>query len=203
LKNHYKAIIWDMGGVLLHEADPQPRLRLAKKYDLDLDALYRLVFSSESTRKATNGEISSEAHWAEIGRQLGIPEADMDEFQRIFWSGDRIDDQLITFIKDLKSDYKIGLLSNAWSDARQTFTEKFDILRLFDQSIISAEIKLAKPNPDIYKRMLEMLVVAPTEAIFVDDMQENIDAATELGITGVKFVDAEQAIAEVKAHLGW
>ena len=60
--NHYRAIIWDMGGVLLHEVDQQPRWALAEKYNLDLEQLYRLVFSSESTRKATNGEISSDEH---------------------------------------------------------------------------------------------------------------------------------------------
>mgnify|MGYP001047147050 CR=1 FL=1 len=199
--NHYRAIIWDMGGVLLHEVDQQPRWALAEKYNLDLEQLYRLVFSSESTRKATNGEISSDEHWHTIGATLGIPQEEMDDFQRVFWSGDSIDNQLISFIMKLKPDYKIGLLSNAWSDARQTFTEKFDIMRLFDQSIISAEIGLSKPDPAIYHAMLEMLGVSPSEAIFVDDLQENIDAANRLGITGVRFITADQAISEVKNHL--
>ncbi len=67
--------------------------------------------------------------------------------------------------------------------------------------IFSAEVGLAKPDRRIYELALEHLRVQPAEVFFVDDVQENVEAAQALGIAGIRFVNTEQTIADIKQYL--
>jgi putative hydrolase of the HAD superfamily len=71
----------------------------------------------------------------------------------------------------------------------------------FHVAIFSCEVGLAKPDPEIYKHILRLCSTEPEEAIFVDDFIENIEAANLLGIHGVLFKNAKQAMADVTALL--
>lgn len=196
-----KAVIWDMGGVLLREEDAGPRLKLAEKHGIDLERLYQLVFNSRSAKLAGVGAISEDEHWNIVASEAGITKESLADFRTQFWSGDRVDAVLIGFIQSLRPAYKTALLSNAWTGTRKTLDEYYNCLGIFDHVIISAEVKLAKPNPAIYWLMLNQLQVAPQEAIFVDDLIENIQAACDLGINGIQFQNTAQALAEVRALL--
>lgn len=201
LKTDIKAVIWDMGGVLLQQWNAVPRQKLAARWGIPVEQLLHLVFQSESARQAAVGSVSEEQHWEWIGQQVGVPAATMRDFQLEFWAGDRIDPDVSAFIAALKQDYQTALLSNAWTHTRKILDEYYGCLGLFHHVIISAEVLLAKPDPAIYRLMLDHLKVEPGQAIFVDDLQENIDAAQQLGIHGVRFLTAEQAIKEVRQLL--
>ena len=197
-----KAVVWDMGGVLLKEMDPRPRQELSQEFQVPLNKLYELVFQSESARKATTGAIGEGDHWKWIFQQLGLNEADQKRFYTHFWSGDGLDTQLISFIRELKPRYQTGLLSNAWSGSREALRDSYKCLDAFDAVIISSEIGLAKPDPAIYLKMLNQLGVEGNETIFVDDLTENVIAAKALGMHGIKFVSTEQAIHDVRSLIG-
>lgn len=196
-----KAIIWDMGGVLLQSVDNHPRKTLAQRYAIDLRDLCELVFDSPSARLASVGKITEDEHWENVGSAVGVNPQDLGDFQRQFWSGDRVDQVLYKFIQDLRTRYHTALLSNAWSGTRKALVEYYDCLDVFDQVVISAEVGLAKPDPAIYLEMLRRLNVKPHQAVFVDDLLENIEAANRLGIHGIRFVHTEQAIADVEKRL--
>lgn len=184
-----KAVIWDMGGVIVRTADQSSRKALAKELGIDLSELYRQVFESESGRQATLGRISEEEHWQQVGNYFGITAANLQGFQDRFWAGDRVDLELCEFIRGLKSRCLTGLLSNAWSEARQMLQNRIDLNALFDQSIFSAELGLAKPGAEIYLELIKRLGVQPAEAIFIDDFAANIEAAQQIGINGLLFTD--------------
>lgn len=196
-----KAVIWDMGGVILRTEDETSRKELAEKYGMSLNELYSMVFNSETASLATLGKISEEQHWLAIGQQLNLSADELHSFQSDFWAGDVIDRELISFIDSLKEKYKTGLLSNAWSGARGV--KKLQrYLDVFQYSVFSCELGLAKPDPQIYLKMLDLMEVEPEEAVFVDDLQVNIDAANQLGIHGIRFSGMEQAKSDVLALLG-
>ncbi|KAF0108927.1 MAG: putative hydrolase of the HAD superfamily [Chloroflexi bacterium] len=199
--NSIKAVIWDMGGVILRSEDPKPRQELADKYAITLDSMYALVFKSESAQRATVGIIDETEHWKEVGKTLGISGDELCGFQDQFWAGDRLDQELIEFIRSLKTTHKTALLSNAWSGARDVLTTSKPCLDAFQFSVFSCEVGLAKPDPAIYREILTRVGVEPREAIFVDDVQENIDAANGIGIHGVRFSDSMQAKNEVNLIL--
>lgn len=201
MENKIKVVIWDMGGVLLRSEGRKARLGLSEKYNVPLDELYALVFNSETAQRATVGEIDESEVWNDVGKRLNITGNELKHFQDQFWADDRLDEDLVQFIRSLKVDYKTALLSNAWSGARNVLTVLRPCIDAFHFSIFSCEVGLAKPDPAIYHKMLAMVGVEPQEAIFVDDVQENIDAANKVGIHGIRFIDSLQARRDVTVLL--
>jgi len=201
--NHkIKAVIFDMGGVFLRSGDATTRLRLASQLGTSLEEVYREVFNSESARKASVGEITEEQHWLDVAEHFHLLPSEMENFQDLFWAGDLYDLTLINFIRSLRPKRKTGLLSNAWSGARNMLTQFYPCLDAFDASIFSAEVHVAKPDARIYEMILSRLDVKPAESIFVDDFIENIDAANQLGIHGIHFRSPEQARKDIMNLLG-
>jgi HAD superfamily hydrolase (TIGR01509 family) len=196
-----KGIIWDMGGVILRTTGDESRQALAKEFNISTEDLYRLVFDSPSAEKATIGMITEIEHWNIVADTLGMPREKIQELQDRFWAGDQVDKELISFIKGLNENHKTGLLSNAWSGARQALNQKNACDLVFKYSMFSYEVRLRKPDPKIYERMLELMGLQAREAIFVDDLMDNVKGAESIGIHGVQFISTNQAIADVKRLL--
>lgn len=194
-------VIWDMGGVILRTEDQAPRQRLARRLSMDLHDLYMFVFDNETAQKAEIGQIPAEAQWECVRTQFKLSKDEMDDFQSDFWGGDRMDMELIAYIRGLKPEYKTALLSNAWSDARKMLSERYQVLDAFDQTVFSAEVGLAKPDPKIYHYVLNKFSLRPDQAIFVDDMPQNVDVAQQLGIHAVRFISRIQAMNDIEALL--
>ena len=201
-----RAVLWDMGGVLLRNMIPEPRIRLAELYGMSEVQLEELVFGNPVSKKATIGEVGVEELWEYVREALQLDPQKLAEFEVTFWSSDRVDEELIDFIQSLRQNYKIGLLSNAFIDARPSLSKRFPgLLNVFDEVVFSYEVKIAKPDPRIYSLMLDKLGLEPENAIFVDDFRENVEAAHALGIHAIQFRNsrqARQAVLEVLSSNG-
>jgi glucose-1-phosphatase len=196
-----RAVIWDLGGVLLRTEDLSARQALADRMGKPRAELENLVFDGHSGDRAQLGEISVDEHWENIRRTLGLDAAGISEFQRQFWEGDQLDVELVDTIRSLRSRYKTGLLSNAFSDLRQVVTARLNISDAFDEIVISAEIHLMKPDARIYQHALQRLGVAAQEAVFIDDMLRNVEGARSQGMNGIHFRQRSQALAELERFL--
>ena len=197
-----KAVIFDFGGVLVGMIDDRPRLKLAEQLGVPLSRLDDLVFYSKSAQKASMGEIKVGQHWQAVGEALGIKPEDMPDILEQYWSADDVNWVLLDFIRNLRPRFKVGLLSNAWDDLRETMHTRWDIDGLFDELIISAEVGLVKPDPRVFYLALDRLGVEAPEAVFIDDMQVNVEAARQLGMAGIQFLDTRQTLVELQAMLG-
>ena len=193
-KKPIRAIIWDMGGVLVRNMVPEPRNRLAESYRISEVELEQVVFGNPVSSKATIGDAGVEEVWNCVQENLNIPQEQMPEFINTFWSSDRMDEELVDFIQSLRDRFKIALLSNAYADARQSLGTRFPrLLSVFDEIVFSAEVKMAKPDPRVFRLMLDRLRLEPAEVIFVDDFRENVEAARAVGMTGIHFRNGPQA----------
>jgi putative hydrolase of the HAD superfamily len=94
-----------------------------------------------------------------------------------------------------------GILSNSFVGAREREQDAFGFEELVDVIVYSHEVGRRKPDPEIYAITCSRLGVEPHEVLFVDDVQENVDGAIAAGMDAIRFVDAEQAIAEIEARL--
>lgn len=196
-----KAILFDLGGVLLRTGDFTPRERLAARLGLSRAELERLVFSGEAGDRAQLGLASLEEHWEYCRQQLGLPVDELPALQRDFWGGDRLDVDLVAYIRSLRGRYRTALLSNNFSNLRRLLTERWGIADAFDELIISSEAGLLKPDPRIFHLALARLGVAPEQAVFVDDFLHNVEGARAVGMHAVHFRDAEQMKAELERLL--
>ncbi len=117
-----------------------------------------------------------------------------------FFAGDVTDLALLAFIRALRRNCKVGLISNAWSGLRPSIVKR-EYDDAFDAMIISAEVGVAKPDPRIYQLALEKLGVAASESVFLDDFLENVAGDRAVGMQAIHFTQPEQALEELKQLL--
>jgi len=198
---HIKAVIFDMGGVLLRTADVTARETIAARYGVTRSELETYIFSSESSIQSEKGALSDVEHWQNVMCHFGQPIGDYLALYDEYFSGDFIDQRLLDFAASLKPRYTLGLLSNAWDNARVLLSQRFDFLDRFDVSIFSYEVKARKPDPAIYHAMLERVGAAPGEALFIDDVQENVAGAMAVGMHALRFTGTDAVISAISAAL--
>lgn len=196
-----KTIIWDVGGVLERTEDYTPRRQLAAELGFEPRALEDLFFGNTDAFRYQLGQISITEHHANIARQLGCSAEEMEVYFERFFSGDRLDTELVAFIRTLHETYTTAVLSNYGSRLREKITDLWGIGDAFDDLIVSFEVGMMKPNPAIFHLALEKTSSQPHEAIFIDDSPENVGAAQALGIHAVRFTTSQAAIQQVQALL--
>jgi epoxide hydrolase-like predicted phosphatase len=196
-----RAVIFDLGGVLLRTEDQTPRRELAERLGITRQEMYHLFFDSPSARQASLGTITAEDHMERVRSTLGVRPEDFSAVPDTFWGGDRLDMGLVDYLRSLRPRYKTALLSNAWSDLRGMLTERWKVTDAFDEMVISAEVGIVKPDPRIYHLALERLRVAPHEAVFVDDFIENIESGMAVGLHTIHFQSPQQAIDDLSKLL--
>lgn len=199
IPNHYRALIWDMGGVLVRNMDPSIRGKLAAPYGMTYMDLENLFFGNEVAVKASIGQATEADSWKYVQNKLNIPAEKMPEFIDTFYSCDKFDQDLYAFTMELKPRYLVGLLSNAYPETRASLARRFPhFYDLFDATIFSAEVGMAKPNPQIYHLMLDRLEIEPQAGVFVDDFIENVEGARAVGMHAIHFRSSQQVRDELK-----
>ncbi len=193
-----KAVIWDLGGVIVRTEDMAPRDSLAKRLGLSREGINRVVFEADDRNSAQLGEIEGDKHMQAVSAQLGLS---MPEFRQTFFGGDRLDEELVAYIRRLRPTHKTALLSNALSNLRNYLTQQWQIEDAFDVIVVSAEEGLLKPDPVIYQLVLERLGVRAGEAVFIDDVADNVEGARSVGMLGIHFQTRTQALDELQAIL--
>lgn len=191
-----RAVTFDFGGVLMRTGDYAGRRKWERRLGLGERGADELVFASPAGTRAQLGEVTDEEIWRAAGERYGLDAEEIAEFRRDFWSGDFIDRELVGLIRRLRARYKLGLLSNAWDTLRPLLARQ-GLAPLFDVVVISCEEGLMKPDPEIFRRLLARLDVAPGEAVFVDDMPANVDGARAAGMHALRFTST----ADVEAGL--
>lgn len=192
-----RAVIFDLGGVLLRTEDRAPRTQLAAHLGMNYAELSALVFDSQSAQQAMVGEITTAEHWETVRETLGLSDDEFPQVPLEFWGGDTLDENLVNYLRDLRPRYKTALLSNAWDNLRHLIEDLWKIDDAFDEIIISAEVGLVKPDPGIYQRVISDLGVNPGEAVFVDDFLHNVEAARSEGLQGIHFKGPDQALEDL------
>jgi epoxide hydrolase-like predicted phosphatase len=200
-KQKITAVIWDLGGVIVRTLDHSGRAHWEEQLGLSSGELSALVFEGEMGCKASLGQASTDDVWNWVAGQLDLPHEARIKLERDFWKGDRVDRDLIRFIRDLHPAYQTGLLSNAWPDLRNAMENVWHIADAFDEIVISAEVGLVKPDTRIYYYILERMNINPEQAVFVDDFPENIAGARAVGMQAIHFRNPAQAIQDLEAIL--
>jgi len=195
-----RAVYVDFGGVIMRTEDTGPRLRLAERLGMTSRALEKIIFESESSARASKGEILEDAHWDSVAEALGVSRPESDKITAEFFSGDRADTTLLDYLRSLRPERKVGLISNAWSGLRALMVRE-NLDQVFDEMIISAEVGVVKPDPRIYRLALEKLGMLPEESVFVDDVLQNVEGARAVGMNGIQFTRPDDAMKELKQLL--
>ncbi len=195
-----RAVLFDIGGVLFHQPDRTAHRRWDVRLGLDDGLLGRTIWTMPISAQAEIGLASRAAVWAEVARRFSLNPGEAAALEADFFSGGQWNVQLIDYARSLRMRCQTGIVSNAWPDAREAVRSWVND-DAFDDLIFSAEVGLAKPDRRIYELALERLRVQPAEAIFIDDVEENVEAARAIGLSGIRFANVEQTIAAIERRL--
>lgn len=192
-----KAVIWDIGGVIMRTEDPAPRAELAAELGMTREKLVELVFGGDKGSQAQIGAISPGELWNYVRGELKLAPGEFPDLRGRFFGGDVLDSALVDYIRSLQPRYKIGIISNAWQGIADSLVE-WGIADAFDMVVGSGDVGVMKPDSRIYRIALERLGAAAAESVFVDDFIENVHGARAVGLHAVHFQSREQAVQELE-----
>ena len=197
-----KAIIFDFGRVI----SAQKPMSLFRSYEKDLGlppgALNPIMFGSHAWQETLQGRKTIEEFWYEIGPELGLNTPDeVDAFRHRYQADEALNEGVLDLIRRLRGRYKLAVLSNSPPGLARWLAE-WQILELFDVVFCSGDEGVVKPETAAFETTLERLGVKPGEAVFIDDFEEHVGAARNLGLHGILFTTAEALEAGLKDLLG-
>jgi len=153
---------------------------------------------AEASRQLDRGDIKMKEFYQKLSLASGLP---ADQIETDFIKFSKIDTDMVSFIRDLHNHYPLGLLSNADGEFLRPILENYKLTSLFDVIIISSEVHIIKPDPEVFLLILKKLNIKPEEAIFIDDHEHNVEAAKSLGITGIRYLNLQQLKQDLQ-HIG-
>jgi epoxide hydrolase-like predicted phosphatase len=129
-------------------------------------------------------------------RFAAILQVPADDLARRLTAELRPDDAMREAVREFHdSGIKTALVSNSWR------REDYDVLDLFDVVVLSGELGIRKPDPEIYAVAVERLEVAADRCVFVDDLGGNLKPAKALGMTTIRHDETSATIAQLKRLL--
>jgi putative hydrolase of the HAD superfamily len=196
-----KGLLLDFGGVLTTNVFDSFR-EFCVAEGLDPDAV-RTLFRSEPralelVRGLETGALSEDDFGERFGELLEIDDR-AGLVDRMF-GGIREDERMTGAVRQVRAaGIRTGLVSNSMGAGRydrSTFPE------LFDGVVISGDVGLHKPQPEIFLLGAERTGVAPAQCVFVDDLRENCEGAEAVGMTAVLHRGADTTLPELGRLLG-
>ena len=193
-----KAVIFDIGGVLLHNNSHEKERAWETQAGLPEGAIFKFINRSGLGNAATRGQLSRQELWRKVSEHFKIDLAQMETFETNLIATETLNTELAEFLQSLRPKYKTALLSNAWPGTREALNQKYGLDKLVDIEIFSAEEGTLKPETKFYQLALIRLQVRGYETIFLDDQPVNVDAASLFGMQSILYRNNEQTIKEIK-----
>lgn len=194
----YSAIVFDLGKVLI-PFDFTIAINRLNQIEKGLGNRFIEFYKSNYSfhRDFERGKIPESEF---INRMLGVIDnkIDADTFCKYYADIFILNEDVISLLPQLKKNYKLYLLSNTDSIHKKYGWGKYNFLSHFDGLILSFEVGSVKPEEKIY-RTVEKASGFPSENhFFIDDIQENIDAAKSIGWDAVRFEGYNNLISDLK-----
>jgi epoxide hydrolase-like predicted phosphatase len=196
----YRGLLVDWGGVMTTDVFVTFRT-FCEREGLEPDTLRQRFREDPSSRDLLialeTGQIDEEEFEPRFAEILGVePQGLID---RIFAGGGPDEAMLLAVERAHAQGVRTGLISNSWGTRRY---DRALLSHLFDGVVISGEVGIRKPSPEIYTLGAEKIGLAPSECVFVDDLPFNLKPAAELGMATVRHRSSAETIAELESLLG-
>jgi putative hydrolase of the HAD superfamily len=187
----YEAALFDFGGVLTTPVWDSFST-FCREEGLDPDAVKRLFREDPEAlallRGLETGAIPEPEFERAFGAKLGL--ANHERLIDSMFAGMRPLEPMIATVRDLRQGgLRTGLISNSWSTGHY---DRALLDELFDAALISGELGMHKPEPEIYLLAAERIGAPPRACLFVDDLRENCDGAEAVGMTAIRHRGAEE-----------
>lgn len=182
--------IFDMGGVVSVNTDVFPEIYR----HLQISEAAFMSLAGDNLEKLLNGTISTDVFWRRFsaGCEKSILE---DLFAKFFKP--RLNPRTVDIVKRLKKRSRVVCGTNTF-DPHYTCHLRLGDYDVFDAVYASNKIGLSKPNPEFFTHILEKEGFRPEQVFFVDDTEQHVLAAKQLGIRAIHFKSADALAVELE-----
>jgi len=195
-----KAVIFDFGGTVRHSSHRGVK-SIAKAYQISEEQLMEVI--PQFIETFSRGMITEDEFWQQLSWALKKPvprnkyELWRNDYERDFF----VYPEIISLAKKIKQKgLKTAILSNTIKPHIEV-NKKHNSYQDFDVLVLSCEVGLRKPEPEIYLLTAKKLGVKPKECIFIDNKEEYLVPAKELGMETVLAKSPKQVVKEVSKIL--
>ena len=182
-----RGIIFDFGGVI-HNMRWDVARKLEEEHGLERNTLLRTLYDNDEWREVEVGRGDIDA-WRR-GAQLRLEEVagkPLPPLHAQWRESMGLIHENVELVRSLRPPYRLAVLSNADITLEDRMRDGLGIHHLFDTVVCSAAVGMAKPDHDIYRLAAERLGLAADECVFIDDHEGNVNAAQEVGMTGIHY----------------
>ena len=198
-KINIRGVIFDYGNVLCY---PQQSADIESMAEVcGLSAARFREFYWKFRADYDRGDLNGNSYWTAVAGEQGIALsrdqiASLIALDTASWA--RESEDALRWTQQLHAaGFPLALLSNMPQDLARTLSAQGRWTRFFQHRVFSCDVRRNKPNPMIYQVCLDALQLAPPDVLFVDDIASNVEAASRLGIHGLRFDTIEQTWARV------
>jgi putative hydrolase of the HAD superfamily len=194
-----RAVIFDYGMVLSGPPDPKAHAELMRITGLLAERLDPLYWADRHA--FDEGKLTGEAYWRDILHRAGLtlPPSAVEEL--IHWDARMwmtLNPAMLAWAAALKTRGLLtAILSNIGDTTQQAMERDLKWLTRFDVLVWSYQLRMAKPDPAIYRYALDKLGTQPAETLFIDDRQVNVEAAAALGMKALLFTTVDELRADL------
>ncbi len=194
----YSAVVFDLGNVLI-PFDYSIIINRLNKIESGLgDKFYNRYKENyhvhrefESWKMSTEEFIKIMLEWLEH-------KVTREEFCEIYSNIFTVNEDVAALLPEIKKKYKLVLLSNTNYIHQKYGWEKYEFLKHFDKLVLSHEAGAIKPEEKIYRTVEAFTQLPSEEHIFIDDIEEYINGAKQIGWDGIQFIGYENLVRELK-----
>jgi len=183
-----KGIIFDLYGVNVHRNEQLTRDAFAKRIGCSTETIGK-AFDDSGREQLKLGTTTQRRFVSRLNKHLSA-NLTINEVRSLWNVTLTLDHSMITLLKTLKQHYKLFLLTNLnefdWQAVRQ-----LDLSNYFDDLFLSFELKMKKPNPQVFQTVVDLTGIDARDLLFIDDQMKNVSAASQLGMSSLQFKDSQ------------
>ena len=200
MRRKYSAIVFDLGNVLI-PFDYNIAIEKLNKIEEGLGNRFIEFYKSNyHIHRDFEKGIVPESTFLKIMLEAAEHKIDEETFKKYYADIFSVNEEVVSLLPALKNDYKLFLLSNTNSIHQNYGWQKYEFLKYFDNLILSHEVGSVKPEEKIYREVEKASGLPSAEHFYIDDIQEYVDAAKNLGWDAVQFVGYKQLLDDLKSR---
>ena len=194
-------VIFDFGGVLvtwrpqeiIDSFYSEPQLR---------EALRTHAFQHDDWLDMDRGTLDEASVARRCAARMARPEAELHALFDHVRAALQPIEPTVVLLRELRArGLKLYGLSNMSATIFAYLDGRHDFFQLFDGIVVSAAVKLLKPEPAIYEHLRERFKLDFAESVFIDDLERNVDSARRAGLPAIQFTSTEQVRRDLAALL--
>jgi putative hydrolase of the HAD superfamily len=195
-----KNVIFDVGGVLL-DWNPGRVLQGFYADASERERMKQLIFHHADWLELDRGAMAEDVLLQRIAERAGRPVPELNGLFEVVRDSLHPKQDTVALLGSLSArGVPLYCLSNMPSKIYATLSQRFDFWQHFDGIVISGDIRMVKPEPAIFRHLLERYGLRAGDTVFVDDLPVNVEAAQRLGLHGIVFENAAQCELALQSH---